>query len=105
MATRLTKSVYRFLTLNKQFFPELRLTPQYVVQTGEGGEDFPPRKKEKSGLGYAADAKIQLEIWKSKIYVRYMLSGEGNETRAPNDGFLKYTENTFVAIHNVLLAL
>ena len=29
-----------------------------------------------------------------------MLSGEGNETGAPNDGFLKYFENTFVAIHN-----
>ena len=24
-----------------------------------------------------------------------MLSGEGNETGAPNDGFLKYIENTF----------
>ena len=24
-----------------------------------------------------------------------MLSGEGNETRAPNDDFLKYIENTF----------
>ena len=30
-----------------------------------------------------------------------MLSGEGNETRAPNDGFLKYIENTFLAIHNI----
>ena len=30
-----------------------------------------------------------------------MLSGEGNETGAPNDGFLKYIENT---IHKVLLA-
>ena len=35
-----------------------------------------------------------------------MLSGEGNETGAPNDGFLKlYIENTFLAIHKVLLAL
>ena len=34
-----------------------------------------------------------------------MLSGEGNETRAPNDSFLKYIENTFLAIYNVLLAL
>ena len=34
-----------------------------------------------------------------------MLSGEGKETRAPIDGFLKYIENTFLAIHNVLLAL
>ena len=33
-----------------------------------------------------------------------MLSGDGNETRAPNDGFLKYIENTVLAIHNVLLA-
>ena len=28
-----------------------------------------------------------------------MLSGEGNETGAPKDCFLKYFENTFVAIH------
>ena len=34
-----------------------------------------------------------------------MLSGEGNETGAPNDGFLKYIENTILAIHKVLLAL
>ena len=34
-----------------------------------------------------------------------MLSGEGNETGAPNDCFLKYFENLFVAIHKVLLAL
>ena len=34
-----------------------------------------------------------------------MLSGEGNGTRAPNDGFLKYIENTLLAIHNVLSAL
>ena len=34
-----------------------------------------------------------------------MLRGKGNETRAPNDGFLKYIENTFLAIHKVLLAL
>ena len=27
-----------------------------------------------------------------------MLSGEGNEIRAPNDGFLKYIENTFLVI-------
>ena len=27
-----------------------------------------------------------------------MLSGEGNETRAPNDSFLKYIENTFLVI-------
>ena len=33
-----------------------------------------------------------------------MLSGEGNDTGAPNDSFLKYTENTFLAIHKVLLA-
>ena len=26
-------------------------------------EDFPPRKKAKSGLGYAAEWKIQLKIW------------------------------------------
>ena len=30
-----------------------------------------------------------------------MLSEEGNETGAPNDCFLKYFENTFVAIHRV----
>ena len=34
-----------------------------------------------------------------------MASGERNETGAPNDGFLKYIENTFLAIHKVLLAL
>ena len=34
-----------------------------------------------------------------------MLSGEENETRASDDGFLKYIENTFLAIHKVLLAL
>ena len=34
-----------------------------------------------------------------------MLSGEGTETGAPNDVFLKYIENTFLAIHKVLLAL
>ena len=34
-----------------------------------------------------------------------MLSGEGNETGAPNDCFLKYFENAFVAIYKVLLAL
>ena len=34
-----------------------------------------------------------------------MLSGEGNETGAPKDCFLKYFENTFVAIHKILLAL
>ena len=34
-----------------------------------------------------------------------MLSGEENETGAPNDSFLKYIENTFLAIHKVLLAL
>ena len=34
-----------------------------------------------------------------------MLSGEGNETGAPNDGFLKYIENAYAAIHKVLLAL
>ena len=34
-----------------------------------------------------------------------MLSGEGNETGAPNDSFLKYIENTFSAIHKVLSAL
>ena len=34
-----------------------------------------------------------------------MLSGEGKETGAPNDLFLKYFENTFVAIHKELLAL
>ena len=28
-----------------------------------------------------------------------MLSGEENETGAPNDGFLKYIENTSLAIH------
>ena len=26
-------------------------------------EGFPPRKKAKSGLGYAAEWKIQLRIW------------------------------------------
>ena len=34
-----------------------------------------------------------------------MVSGERNETGAPSDGFLKYIENTFLAIHKVLLAL
>ena len=34
-----------------------------------------------------------------------MLSGEGNETGAPYNGFLKYIENTYLAIHKVLLAL
>ena len=34
-----------------------------------------------------------------------MLSREENETRALNDGFLKYIENTFLAIRKVLLAL
>ena len=34
-----------------------------------------------------------------------MLSGEDNETGAPNNGFLKYIENTFLSIHEVLLAL
>ena len=36
-----------------------------------------------------------------------MLSGEGNETVVPNDGFLKYIENTltFLAVHKVLLAI
>ena len=34
-----------------------------------------------------------------------MLSGEGNKTGAPNDGFLKYIENTFLAIYKALLAL
>ena len=34
-----------------------------------------------------------------------MLSREGNETGAPNDGFLKYIEHTFLVIHKVLLAL
>ena len=34
-----------------------------------------------------------------------MLSGEGNQTGAPKDCFLKYFENTFVAIHKVFLAL
>ena len=34
-----------------------------------------------------------------------MLSGEGNETGAPNDCFRKYIENTFLAIHKVLLTL
>ena len=34
-----------------------------------------------------------------------MLSREGNEKRAPNDGFLKCIQNAFLAIHNVLLAL
>ena len=34
-----------------------------------------------------------------------MQSGEGNEKGAPNDGFLKYIENTFLAIYKVLLAL
>ena len=29
-----------------------------------------------------------------------MLSGEGNETGAPKDRFLKYIENTFVAIYS-----
>ena len=29
----------------------------------------------------------------------------GYETRAPNDGFLKYIENTFLAIHNILSTL
>ena len=33
------------------------------------------------------------------------VSSEGNETGAPNDGFLKNIENTFLAIHKVLLAL
>ena len=27
------------------------------------------------------------------------------KSEAPNDGFLKYIENTFLAIHKVLLAL
>ena len=31
-----------------------------------------------------------------------MVSGEGNETGAPNDGFLKYIENTFLAIHKLV---
>ena len=34
-----------------------------------------------------------------------MLRGEGNEIGAPNDGFFIYIENTFLAIHKVLLAL
>ena len=34
-----------------------------------------------------------------------MLSGEGKETGAPKDGFLKYIENTFLAIYKALLAL
>ena len=34
-----------------------------------------------------------------------MLSGEGDETETPNDSFLKYIENTFLAIYKVLLAL
>ena len=34
-----------------------------------------------------------------------MLSGEDNETGPPKDYFLKYFENTFVAIHKALLAL
>ena len=34
-----------------------------------------------------------------------MLSGERNETGAPNNCLLKYIENTFVTIHKVLLAL
>ena len=34
-----------------------------------------------------------------------MLSGEGSKTGTPNDCFLKYFENTLVAIHKVLLAL
>ena len=29
----------------------------------------------------------------------------GYETRAPNDGFLKFIENTFLAIHNILSTL
>ena len=32
-----------------------------------------------------------------------MLSGEGSETGAPNDCFLKYFENTFVAIQQPLI--
>ena len=34
-----------------------------------------------------------------------MLSGEGNATGAPNGEFLKYIENTFLAIYKVRLAL
>ena len=34
-----------------------------------------------------------------------MLSRDENETGAPNDVFLKYIENTFLAIRKVLLAL
>ena len=34
-----------------------------------------------------------------------MLSREENEPGAPTDGFLKYIENTFLAIRKVLLAL
>ena len=32
-----------------------------------------------------------------------MLNGEGSEIGTPKDCFLKYFENTFVAIHKVLL--
>ena len=52
-------------------------------------EDFLPRKKANSGLGYAAEYRIQLKIWLSKIYVRdiYFYCYNFENSGAPNDDF------------------
>ena len=52
-------------------------------------EDFLPRKKANSGLGYAAEYKIQLKICLSKIYMRYIYFYHYNfeNSGAPNNDF------------------
>ena len=52
-------------------------------------EDFLPRKKANSGLGYAAEYRIQLKICLSKIYEHYIYFYHYNfeNSGAPNDDF------------------
>ena len=68
-------------------------------------EDFPPKKEEKSGLGYAAEHKIQPKIWlKYNLCARYFfLLLFFSKLRGTQRQFLlKCIENTFNAVLGTL---
>ena len=64
-------------------------SPNMLSKLVREDEDFLPRKKANSGLGYAAEYRIQLKIWLSKIYVRdiYFYCYNFENSGAPNDDF------------------